>query len=300
MWFPTIPKAWFGSPEILDPGWQASELRTRGKFNYPGPEYRNQQLQHIWECLKPSERPLFCFTHLVLPHYPWTFLPSGDQYQSDFSWPSIPAGSHGELGEVWDDDPQTVLRNEHRYRLQVGYVDRFIGQLLDRLQESKMLNESLLIVTADHGVSFRSGHSRRVPDADNLADIVSIPLFIKYPGQTEGRIDDRNIESVDLLPTVADVLGLQLPEPVDGTSALHERRRPRKTFYYNTTLTAIEPDVPQRLEAVRRQHKTFGSEKLEQRPSLASLHPDWQGRSITEFLIGEKSLATSNPGFLLS
>ena len=39
---------------------------------------------------------------------------------------------------------------------------------------------------------------------------MSVPLFIKLPGQTEGRIDDRNVESVDILPTIADVLGISI------------------------------------------------------------------------------------------
>ena len=108
-----------------------------------------------------------------------------------------------------------MIRNEFRYRQQVGYVDRFIGQVLDRLKESDLFDRCLLIVTADHGVSFHPGHSRRLPDADNLSDILSVPLFVKLPGQLNGTTDDRNIESVDLLPTVAEVIGVRLVEPID-------------------------------------------------------------------------------------
>ena len=57
------------------------------------------------------------------------------------------------------------------------------ARLLDRLAETGVLDQCLLIVTSDHGVSFRPGHSRRLPDPDNLADIASVPLFIKLPGQ---------------------------------------------------------------------------------------------------------------------
>ena len=121
-----------------------------------------------------------------------------------------PAGGFGVFSEDWLSDPATIERNEFRYRLQVGFVDRFVGRLLDRLVETNVLDKCLLIVTADHGVSFRPGHSRRVPDADNLADIASVPLFIKLPGQKRGRIDDRNVESVDIFPTIAESLGIEL------------------------------------------------------------------------------------------
>ena len=67
-----------------------------------------------------------------------------------------PIGSWGGLYEDWGSDPAIIARNEHRHLLQLGYVDRFIGQLLDRLQQNDLLDKSPLIVTADHGVSFRA------------------------------------------------------------------------------------------------------------------------------------------------
>ena len=168
VWFPAIPKAWFGVRFDSRQGWQDSESSTANAFHYPGTEYRHEQQNHFLKILKPTDRPEFCFFHTVLPHYPWTFLPSGDQYQSEFAAPRNPTGARGDLGENWDDDPATVLRNEFRYRLQVGYVDRFVGQVLDRLDATGILDSCLLIVTADHGVSFRPGHSRRLPDAETL------------------------------------------------------------------------------------------------------------------------------------
>ena len=290
MWFPTIPRAWFGLPEASVSGGEEFERMTTGRFNYAGSEHRQRQLQHFLRCLRPSDRPAFCFMHAILPHYPWSFLPSGDQYQSEFAAPYSPSGARGELGEDWDDDPATVARNEYRYRLQVGYVDLFIGQLLDRLEKTNLLDRCLLIVTADHGVAFRPGHSRRLPDADNLPDILSVPLFIKLPGQSGGRTDDRNVESIDLLPTIAEVLDLELPEPVDGIPVSREIRRTRKSLYFEKTMTVVEPDLPQRLSSVRRQLALFESGGLDRPSPQAASHSEWHGRSISTFDIDERTI----------
>ena len=283
--FPVIPRPWFGMrPE------QLGTLRhlTTGLFHYQHARHRDEQQDHFLDCLRRSDRPLFAFIHIMLPHFPWEYLPSGRRYVDEHYFPSSPEGGLGDLGENWPADEAVVLRNEHRYLLQVGYTDRFVGRLLDRLQETGLLDRCLLIVTADHGVSFLPSRSRRVPDAENIADILSVPLFIKLPGQTEGRVDDRNIESVDLYPTIAEELGIELSEPVDGSPVSQEVRRPRKTLYFENQLTVVEPIIPQLEAAVQRRLKSFGRGSLELPPRSAASRPDWHGRAVSEVARIEK------------
>ena len=280
---PAIPPEWFSTGnEETSADWNHY---SEGLFNYNGVVDRTQQLAHFLSCIKSSVRPRFTFLHVELPHVPWVFFPTGEQYLDETNYPTHPAGAVGGLGEDWLSDARTIHRNEFRYRLQVGFVDRFIGRLLDRLVETNVLESCLLIVTADHGVSFRPGHSRRLPDADNLADIASVPLFIKRPGQKEGRIDDRNVETVDIFPTIAESLGIELSGPVDGIPVSVERRRPRKTLYYNQSMTVIEPDLPQRRAAVLRQFQQFGHDDLDHLPPSIATHPEWRGRGIASFVV---------------
>jgi len=81
-----------------------------------------------------------------------------------------------------------------------------------------MWDDCLLIVTSDHGVSFRAGQNRRYFSGQNADEILSVPLFVKLPGQQQGGVSDRNVECVDLFPTVADVVGIPLWAEVDGES----------------------------------------------------------------------------------
>jgi hypothetical protein len=56
--------------------------------------------------------------------------------------------------------------------------------------------------------------------AGNSHEIMWTPFFIKPPGQTAGSVDDGRVETIDILPTIADVLGFDLPDDVDGVSRL--------------------------------------------------------------------------------
>jgi len=289
--FPPIPKSWFSLRMKADLVLNPKQVARQGSFNYPGTEYREHQQQHFLACLKPSEPSGFFFFHSVLPHYPWTFLATGEQYLSEYGAPRVPPGSRGDMGEDWDNDPAIVARSEFQYRQQVGYVDRFIGKILDRLEATGLLDDCLLIVTADHGVSFRPGHSRRIPDAETLPDILSVPLFIKYPGQSQGGTDDRNVESVDLFPTIAEILGIPLPESVDGIPLSSAVRSPRKSLYFEKTLTPIEPEFPQKITSIQHQFGVFGNSRLDQPPAEIASHVEWHGRPLSSLNIDARPIA---------
>src|SRR4029453_5057607 len=66
----------------------------------------------------------------------------------------------------------------------------------------------------------------------NAPEVSWVPLFIKQPGQTVGRVDDRNWQHVDLVPTAAATAGGSVPWKVDGVSALGPARPdPAKVYY---------------------------------------------------------------------
>ena len=80
------------------------------------------------------------------------------------------------------------------------------------------------MVTSDHGVSYRGGDKRRAPTPTNLEDLAFVPLFVKLPGDRPGRVVDRHVRTIDILPTIADALDVRLPWRVDGRSALRPSR----------------------------------------------------------------------------
>ncbi len=108
--------------------------------------------------------------------------------------------------------------------MQVGYVDRILGKILDRMDATGLSRQALLVVTADHGAAFEPDVHRRVPDAPIVGDIAYVPLFISVPGHASN-IDNRPAELADVIPTIADVLQAKAPGwKFDGTSLLAHAR----------------------------------------------------------------------------
>lgn len=155
------------------------------------------------------------FVHVILPHQPWHYLPGGQSYGA----PDNP----GFVLYGWDSE-WAALSARQRHLLQLQYTDAFLGRLIKRMKALGTYDDSLLVVTADHGIAFKPKVAARNVSDQNQADISWVPLFIKEPGQTEGRVDDRPAFTVDILPTVADVLGIDVPWQLDGRSL---RGRPR-------------------------------------------------------------------------
>lgn len=203
-----------------------------------------------------AERTLY-FTHLFLPHAPWRFLPSGTAYPF--------RGTDGWDGttDFWRDDPRLVLQGYQRYLLQLRYTDALVGRLLSKLQETGLYDRALIVVTADHGVSFVPGAARRRPvSLDNVADLANVPLFVKYPNQRGGRIDDRGVRTVDILPTIADVLRIDLPWKLDGRSLRDEGMRRTEVVVHqrggDPVVAPLGLVERERRETVRRQFAAFG------------------------------------------
>ena len=160
------------------------------------------------------------FIHVLLPHTPWQYLPSGQQY-------TPPAGKEVpgvDDNGIWSKDPVLPQQAFQRELLQAGYVDRLLGRVIRRLRAEGMYDKALIVLTADHGISFRPGASRRTAAGLGAADVLGVPLFVKRPGQVSGPVDDRHATTADVLPTVADVLGADLRWPSDGQSLLAPER----------------------------------------------------------------------------
>ncbi len=157
-------------------------------------------------------RPGLFFLHAALPHIPWQYLPGGQQYVN--AGPDFP----GLEEERWSNDPFTWRLGLQRHLLQAAYADRMVGRLVARLREDGIYDRALVVITADHGVSFRPGQPRRAPTPANFSDIASMPLLIKYPDRPGGRVDDSFVRTIDVVPTIASALGVKLPWEAQGRS----------------------------------------------------------------------------------
>jgi Sulfatase len=208
-----------------------------------------------------SRRPTFSVKHLLMPHGPYIYLPSGARSRPQPRDPlpgmnTVP-GFHDEF---------LTRHNEQRYLLQLGYTDRLLGQLLRQLKSEGIYDDTLLVVVADHGYLWRSGvETRRRALPDTAAELAPVPYFVKRPGQRRGRVSGAFARTVDVPSTLADVLGFRLGYRDDGRSAFSPAARRIRRLRFPTRDFDALVTVPgarwiaQRRAVVKRRLRQFGS-----------------------------------------
>ncbi len=196
-----------------------------------------------------SARGKFFFLHSLLPHIPYVFLPDGRSYASDDSFFHLPGWEP--TRNIWIDDEDLVAQGYQRALFQTQMVDGLLGRFLDRLDEFGLFDASLIVVTSDHGANFTPGAGRRGFDADTVGTGLMVPLFVKVPGQQRGERTDRNVQSIDIAPTMLDLLG-RVPSGIfDGVSMIDAANEPpmkqplpwsgdRRAMLANQTLRLLE------------------------------------------------------------
>ncbi|RKR92484.1 arylsulfatase A-like enzyme [Micromonospora pisi] len=222
--------------------------------------------------LHPASRPTLHFLHLLMPHTPWNYLPSGMRYDSP---PGMPND-----GEGW------VELARERHLQQLGYTDRLIGETVRTLRSSGLYDDAMLVVTADHGLSFTPGVQGRGRAAIDQApgEVAWVPLFIKEPGQQAGRVDDRNWEHVDLLPTIADQAHVEIPWQVEGMVAPRETRQRAEKRFHDQPTFALQ--LPGGTFA-----EVLGGSAWPKLP--APPFPDLIGRAVTELSVSDDNTAAT-------
>jgi len=202
-----------------------SKWRTiRQKYKQSGHGFFFQNF--VDEIKVSGEKPPFYFYHSLLPHIPYKYLPSGNRYFGG-DYPK-------KKGRVWHpEDDQKILNAWQRHLLQVGYTDSVLGYFLNKLHAEGLFDQSLIIVTSDHGVSHMPGEMRRRLSGKNTYDLASVPLFIKLPFQMKGVLSEKNVESIDILPTISELVGINIDYHIDGMPIFssNHKEREKKTIY---------------------------------------------------------------------
>ena len=208
-------------PDLLTRRLPSLSGRWRGFWSGGDPQRHDDVLELVArfrEFMQQRERnpsrPVLVAVHTILPHAPHHYLPSGQLYSPSGIEPS----GEGDTTGLRNHDEWAALHSFQRHLLQLGFTDRLLGELLESIPQ---YDESLIIVTADHGVSFREQEFGRWVGSANASDILEVPLFVKLPlGVRAAECDSSLTRAVDILPTVAEILGFTPAQPFDGRSVL--------------------------------------------------------------------------------
>ncbi len=180
----------------------------------------------------PAGEPYFLWVFYFDPHFlyrppsPWQ-----DGIEAEACWRLYEHfGEHRQLaGQVFSDvggvASAALAACRRLYDAEVAYTDHEIGRLLSALDERGRLDDTVIVFVADHGENFGEGglffeHGDNVHDAG-----LRVPLIFSGPGIEAGKRDAGAVSLVDLMPTALSLLGLPVPDGLDGCD-LSPRLRP--------------------------------------------------------------------------
>ena len=156
-----------------------------------------------WLLARERERPFFLWVHVFEPHDPL-------QPEADFQ--------RGPLA----DEP---------YLGEVATADRQIGRLLEMMRAEGLLDETVVLMTADHGEAFGE-HGELSHGLYCYQPTIHVPLILRYPdGYGAGERRPAPASVVDVLPTLAQAMGLEVPARLDGQSLYRRRVEPERAVY---------------------------------------------------------------------
>jgi hypothetical protein len=261
---------------------------------------RPERFKRFIRSIGPSRRPTFWMKHVLLPHGPYLYLPSGARARQS-SRDLLP----GMLTVPGFHDAFLTRHNEQRYLLQLGFVDRLLGRLLRRLHRLGMYDDTLIAVTADHGIAFQVGvATRRRAGPSNVEELTPVPFIIKAPGQRRGRVSGAYARTLDMAPTIAAVLDYRLGYPADGRSAFSRAVGRRRSISLTTRDFSARVGISgrrweaRRQRVVRRRLRQLGSGDwsslytgIGPNRALLGRRPDGVGRAAAAGVRGSIALA---------
>ena len=171
------------------------------------------------ELVDSTEEPFFLWAHYMDPHGPYSPL---REYQEVFHDEYVGMKRAQELYKRSVlEDPEGVTDAERRelvnlYDEEIRYADAQLGRFLDELESRGLLEETLVILTADHGDAFGErgyfGHPRELDE-----ELLRVPLVVHAPGLSSGEVETP-ASLADVVPTILEAAGVAGDRDLPGES----------------------------------------------------------------------------------
>ncbi len=180
--------------------------------------------------LAAGDRPFFLFSSFFQPHSPFVMPEPWASMYDDVEFPLPRAYSLDEIKRLPEPLRKLILRGRPRYEMDrdelqwayrtyhasVSHLDREIGLVLDALEESGRADDTIVVLTTDHGDQLLE-HGLMGKNCFFEASI-RLPLMLRFPGRIRSGRYDELVETTDVLPTLFELSGLEEPYSCQGRS----------------------------------------------------------------------------------
>ena len=254
---------------IPDPGYHNEALDIRARWHYESDRNAPQTFMTAMQWLERHyKEDFFLYVDTWDPHEPW----DAPSYYTELYMPEYDGELVLPLYGNWHDMPgytETQMRKGHAtYCGEITMVDTWVGHLLRSVENMGIADKTAVIFTSDHGFYFGEHgglfgkmSSDKYPDGtlrpyDEMGsrwsysplfeELVHLPLMIRAPGVHSGLSS-----AIDVMPTVLDLLGVAIPDVVQGRSlapALGDATRPGRDYVVSSIPFANPGDAVQSVD----------------------------------------------------
>jgi arylsulfatase A-like enzyme len=170
----------------------------------------------VWLDEISEDDPFFLYTNLQATHTPMSYEKEYSFYKPD----RIISLGLFNLNSI-----DTTI---NRYDNSLRYVDLQVGRLINSLREKGVLNNTVIVLSADHGHDFHKRHNVEGHGLSIYNEELNVPLIFYFPDLEPQRIES-HVSHIDVLPTVVDILGKDVPKEWIGEPMKYENR----IFFYS-------------------------------------------------------------------
>ncbi len=261
---------------LLAPGGRPYLLRDavrRSLLSFAEPSRRWAAFAHAGEVVAAAlarldaragrDRPFFLFLNFMDAHVPYVppelFANRFPGRVTGFSWSRFPGDDFSRGRNEGAFPGELVSHLVSQYDGAIAYLDDQLRSFVESLRDRGLYEDTLIVVTADHGEAFGEhgflGHRKTL-----YQEMLHVPLIVKYPYARTGAVVDDVVSQIDVLPTVADVIGREAPAGTEGLS-LRAARAPDRCIIaegnYADGAAGPRADEPSEVALIRGSLKTI-------------------------------------------
>lgn len=190
-------------PRFPNPGFEINGKEVDFKNGEYGPDVASDYLCEFFE--RNVDEPFFAYYPMIPPHFPFQPTPDSEEWN--------PKESREYPKKEWRDE---------WFQDMVTYTDKVVGKVVDKLDELGLRENTLIIFTGDNGVyagveSKFKGRTYIGGKGSPRDNGTHVPLIVNWPGTApEGVVSQSLVDFSDMLPTIADAAGIEVPADWGG------------------------------------------------------------------------------------
>ena len=194
--------------------------RYLGQSLKPAQPYSSASIvnQSVFQWLKRALSPFFLWVHYMDTHWPY-------HLDEDLSGPTQIAYAWRDVGHMhrinWKNGRLAEHRKRHfesLYESAVRYTDAHIGDFLSFATQTAAMENTVVVLVSDHGEEFMERRHWGHVEINLYDEILKVPLIIKIPEEQGGRVIERQVSTLDIMPTIMELCSCPPPSGMQGSS----------------------------------------------------------------------------------